>query len=291
MNLLKEIEKRLNFQSTRTKLSFVSIVSKCVIVLRRMLGKTDQVIKSKRMKVWWSLDLNEAIDCCLYVFNNYEPELIKDMNKTIIDGSIILDIGANFGVHSLVLGSKKTKSKIFAIEATDFAFKKLVNNIELNPRLNNINAQQIYLSSLKHQKDITVSASWNIRNMKDDNRNKLDGGFAKSIESAKQMTLDEWVIINKLERVDFIKLDVDGNELDVLLSAKNVLKDLNPFIYIELSPIHFESRPEDFDKIIYILKDNNYKLRDMFGNKLPLVPDEIRKIIPYGSLINALAYK
>jgi len=291
MSLLKRIERKLSFQTTKRKLIFVSAVSRIIIFLRSLVGKDNEVKAVKRMGLRWDLDLHEAIDCCLYAFNNYEPELINHMRKNIPSGSIILDIGANFGVHSLVLADSIKNSTIYAIEGTDFAFEKLSKNIKLNSHLNNILPEQIYLSSEEKNTAISVSASWNVKFIQDKKRNKLDGGFAKDITNAQWLSLDKWIDLKNLDRVDFIKLDVDGNELDVLMSAQLTIKRFAPLIYIELSPIHFEKNPLVFDEMITLLVGHGYKLKDMFGVELSLDPKKLRKSIPYGSLMNALAYK
>ena len=46
------------------------------------------------------------------------------------------------------------------------------------------------------------------------------------------LTLDEFVIINKISNVDFIKLDVDGFEYDVLKGGMNFLKEKKPPIFL-----------------------------------------------------------
>ena len=60
---------------------------------------------------------------------------------------IIIDIGANIGSISLPLAKIFNKSKIFAIEPTNYAFKKLTKNLNLNKDLKkNISLNQVFLS-------------------------------------------------------------------------------------------------------------------------------------------------
>ena len=58
------------------------------------------------------------------------------MRKLVSPGSLVLDIGANIGAHTLHLSKLVGPSgRVMAFEPTDFAFRKLRRNLELNPVL------------------------------------------------------------------------------------------------------------------------------------------------------------
>ena len=77
----------------------------------------------------------------------------------------IIDIGANIGSISLPLAKIFDKSKIFAIEPTNYAFKKLNKNLNLNKNLKkNIFLNQLFLSKIKRPKK--VWSSWSFTNNK-----------------------------------------------------------------------------------------------------------------------------
>ena len=86
-----------------------------------------------RDKINWKLDLSEGIDLSIFLFGNFENELIlmieKLSNKKEFD---IIDIGANIGVHTLQFAKNYEKAKIYSIEPTAFAYEKLKKNVDLN---------------------------------------------------------------------------------------------------------------------------------------------------------------
>ena len=47
--------------------------------------------------------------------------------------------------------------------------------------------------------------------------------------------MDEWIKDNPLENVDFIKVDVEGYELEVLKGSENTIKSFKPVIFIEIA--------------------------------------------------------
>lgn len=288
--IFQKIEKKLNYQKTIHKLRFVSIVSKIVLRIRRLFGLKKTLLVKRRLGVDWELNLHEAIDFCLFAFNNYEPELLNFMKRKLKKNAILIDIGANIGAHTLPMAKHLSQGKVYALEPTDYAYKKLVKNIELNKDIRNIKVEKVFLTNSEMEKVETVSSSWNISNIEDPKRNKLDGGFAKSVENANFLTFDDWFESSGLNQIDFIKLDVDGHEVDVLKGAKKVLSKFHPHLFLEFSPIHFTGHKYQFSDLVDILIQYDYQIEDMFGQKLDLNIEFLEKYIPYGSLVNVFAY-
>ncbi|WP_156668191.1 FkbM family methyltransferase, partial [Rhizobium bangladeshense] len=107
---------------------------------------------------------------------------------------------------------------------------------------------------------------------------------------AAMSTLDEFVSAHGIDRVDFIKLDVDGNESDVILGANTTINMFKPNILLELAPYVYKSQPEKFDAILNLLWSEGYEISDVARNrKLPRNPDVVRSIIPAGGGLNVLA--
>ena len=93
---------------------------------------------TKRKKINWKLDLNEAIDLSIFLFGSFEPsiqKIVKNILKNETKNIDIIDIGANCGSHTLNFANEHKFSRIFAIEPTKYGYDKLIENIELNPDL------------------------------------------------------------------------------------------------------------------------------------------------------------
>lgn len=265
MNFIKE---KIIMSTTKTKLKFVRFLFLFNKVIRSLFGLPMENIFIKRKGLSWEVDLNEAIDFCLYFAGEYEPELI-DSYRPIINhkNMTIIDIGANIGAHTLNFANlTASQSKIYAIEPTEFAMEKLKRNIS---------------SSWNIEEDITSEA-----------RNSFDGGFAKSTTNAKAMTLDEFVLSQGIEQLDLIKLDVDGNEVDILKGSQNTFKRLKPILLVELSPIHFDNKeqPYSFSDQVEELQKLNYEFHDVLGKKIEMNTKKLENWIPKGTLINIIGY-
>ena len=108
------------------------------------------------------------------------------------------------------------------------------------------------------------------------------------LETAVPLTLDGLVADLKLERLDFIKLDVDGAECDVLAGGRDTLARLRPLILFEFSPYALEERGCDAPTLLGTLREHGYSFQDERG-ATSLDPSVLVRRTPrYGS-INLLA--
>ena len=223
----------------------------------------------ERNSIKWSLDLNEGIDLSIYLFGTSEKKIIN-LRKIFTNKNeplTILDIGANVGSVSLVIAKMFENSKIFAIEPTNYAFNKLSNNLKMNQDLiNRVHTRQIFISNDK--KPQKVWSSWNFDSSNEKHQKHL--GTLKEIKDNSYLKLDEFIEKEKLTKVDFIKLDVDGYELDVLKSGEKFLKINKPIIFTEIAPYLYPEFGYNCHELIKFFKELNY---DFFDENLKKVSD------------------
>ena len=294
MAFTKKLNERFLLISTRNKIRLVKFLSYIIQVLRFCIGKKNNSINTTKNDINWNLDLNEAIDFNIFLTGIYEVELAKKMQEYLKEGDIVLDIGANVGAHSLPLAKMVGETgHVFAFEPTDFAFDKLKKNLEINPNLKNrVTASKVFLNDAESEIPKSVSASWSIKaSISSHERNQLDMGLGMTIENANIMTLDEFIETFNITKLDAIKIDVDGHEVQVLKGAEKTLSALSPVIFIEFSPIHYEGQQSTFIEQVELLTKHGYVFEDVFGNSLPTNANELMKSIPHGTLINAVAIK
>ena len=84
-------------------------------------------------------------------------------------------------------------------------------------------------------------------------------GLKKSTNSSKLISLDDYLFNNKISELDFIKLDVDGNELYVLQSGRKFLNKKKPPIFMELAPYLYNENGYNLDDLIKYICDLSYK--------------------------------
>ena len=103
-------------------------------------------------------------------------------------------------------------------------------------------------------------------------------------------TLDHFAEREGIDRVNLIKIDVDGQELQVLRGALRVLKEFQPLLVIEISPYVQAEHNNSFSTFVWLLRDAGYSLQDATTwNPLPLDAGRLEALIPDGASINAIA--
>ena len=157
--------------------------------------------------------------------------------------------------------------KIFSVEPTDYAFKKQMRNINLNPSLKKkILPFKFYISNNKF-KPQKIYSSWKL-----DSKitpHKVHRGILKEInKSTKTITLDKFVQKNKIKNKIILKIDVDGFEMDVLKSFTKTLYNKDPIIFMEYAPYALEEYGSSVVEFNNFLKKYKYKTYDLNFKKL-----------------------
>jgi len=185
-----------------------------------------------------------------------EPETIEWINSFQKKESIFWDIGSNIGQYAIYAATKNKKYNIFSFEPSASNLLILTRNISINNLSNQISV-----------------VPFGIINKKDKflylNENKFEEGsamhtFGDSKKNSKYKyrvygtSLNSLILNKVLKTPNYIKIDVDGAEYLVLMSANKFLKNKNiKSILIELD----SSLKESFKKCINILIRNNFILK------------------------------
>ena len=245
---------------TSFKIKIAKFISRVIIFF---LKKKNVYIK--RNDLIWNLDLNEAIDLSIYLIGRFEPSIfftIKSLTRN--DKYDYIDIGANNGAHSLYLAKEFKRSKIYAIEPTDYSFSKLLKNINLNSNIKNqIIPIQAFITS-RNIKPKGVYSSWELNSKNKKHSQHL--GLKKPLENCRIIRLDELVKINDIQKA-IIKCDVDGNELFVFESGLDFLKKFKPKIVMELAPYLYPEKGYRSSDLFNFFKQFDYKYFEVSSKK------------------------
>lgn len=142
-------------------------------------------------------------------------------------GGTFVDVGAHVGLYALRLGAFRAK-KVIAVEANPRTFDTLCENIILN------DLENVYPRNLAawHTtgKDLQMYDAHSLESGGSTGAVKI--GDARPVGTARTTTLDD--LLDGEDRVDLIKIDVEGAEADVLAGAQHVLDRFRPKLMIEM---------------------------------------------------------
>ncbi len=153
---------------------------------------------------------------------------------------IVLDTGAYVGDTALWFSKAVgPQGKVYAFEPEPGNFAKLKANLERN-KVTNVIPLQLAVSETKGELQVTSSANSSVITQ------------TSTGTSVKVTTIDKFLEANKLPRVDFIKMDVEGHELKVLAGASGTIRTFKPSL--ALSAYH---RGDDLIKLPKFLSELN----------------------------------
>jgi FkbM family methyltransferase len=268
--------------ATRHKVYIATLLSRGLLAARHIAGRDEQA-KVVRRGARWRLDLREGIDLALYL-SLYERRTSGAIARYLDEGSVALDIGANIGAHTLPMARRVgAGGRVVAFEPTDYAFAKLRRNVGLNPDLApRVTCLQVLLTASPEETSLRpIHASWPLGGAGD--VHPLHRGRLMATAGASAATLDASVRDLGLERVDFIKLDVDGNELSVLSGAVETLGRFCPTMIMEFAPyVQAEGGPDRFPTLLSLLSGFGYHAETSRGMPVPLTPEGVRDHCPEG---------
>jgi FkbM family methyltransferase len=158
-------------------------------------------------------------------FGCYDPHSLKLISQVVGPGFACMDIGANVGTFSLPMARYVSPGgRIIAVEPGPSQLERLKFNIKLNPSLETlIEVHELAFSDHEH-----------VLFWKEESGNPGNAAFNPSDGIRMEMTtLDLFATAHGLQRLDFIKIDVEGMELEVLTGAEQSLESLAPMIYYE----------------------------------------------------------
>lgn len=184
--------------------------------------------------------------------------------KLNIKNKIVFDIGANIGLFSLFFAkSVHPNGQIFSFEPNPIVYKELLRNLAVN-NFSNIRTFQLAVGSSNYKDKLVFPLSNKgtgtlNKNIQADitSRNSLDIVTAE----IEVVSLDNFIFNEELSLPDFIKIDVEGFEFDVLNGMKNILRNKKPELYIEIHGVPLEEKEDNIINIVNLLNKYNYNIK------------------------------
>jgi len=175
----------------------------------------------------FSFPARDSMHWPVFAFGEYEPAESAMVRRILRSGDLAVDIGANIGWFSLLMGScVGDRGSVIAIEPTPPIRRKLLENVSANPSLN-IRVLPIAVGAMASVAEIHLFQ-------------ELPHGHASLSHLGRSDDITFEVRVDRLDDVinsegkppTLIKVDVEGSELDVLRGAEELLSSPAPPIWM-----------------------------------------------------------
>jgi len=196
-----------------------------------------------------------------YYEAGYEPETFKFFREGLKKGDTVLDIGGHIGLFAVVTARLVgSGGKVFSFEPTPFTRSVLQQVVDINGCGNIVEVCGEAVSSQSGE-TVFFDTGDTISNANSLVRTER----SKTEIPVKMVSVDEFVNAKGL-KVDCLKIDVEGAELDVLQGARETFLTQRPVARLGLHPPFIVQNGQTLDEIWQVLVD--YKLDVVFEGQL-----------------------
>ncbi len=207
-------------------------------VATRVLGRKFEMVVRLKDGFLIKADLGDILSRFLiflgpFIKNLWEPIttiVLKDFIKRI-DGDVVL-AGSHLGYFTVIAGlqAKELGKRVYAFEPVSYLNRLSAENIVLNKLSDTVVLTKAALSEESGEADIYIES---IRSsLVPYTSDHLDHGQKETVPTVK---IDDFVEKEKIKKIGFLFLDIEGYELYALRGADNVIKRDRPVIVIEIS--------------------------------------------------------
>lgn len=223
-------------------------------------GETNTVIMKWMRDLYLRIYPGNEVFRSIFVKGIYDPNLVVVVDALLPTKGVLLDVGANMGYCSLLMSKSVGDSgKVFAIEPSERDFLRLVDNVALN-RLDNVYVYRFAISD--EPGDVEISIATEERSF----LNTLGFEFSnKGIEKLKTekveaITLDKFVEKEGIDKIDVIKMDIEGSELKALTGARKSIEMYRPALVLGINKNSLKANAASVEEVEKLLKELRYKM-------------------------------
>jgi FkbM family methyltransferase len=219
----------------------------------------------------------------------WEPHLMSIMKSRLPSNAICMDIGANIGIMTLIMGDLCSDGGVFAVEPSSRNLVFLKENLQFN-QISNVTVLQYALWDRPCDMDLFYIDELAACAFLEPNRTH-ESGIRKikavvtqpwlatvtlhhQSETVSCVRLDDLAVSIDLKRLDFIKLDAEGAENAVLRGGLHTLHRYHPALIAEFNPAcmtrYFDRDPTDYYNLLASIYPN-ISLIESTGELTPVV--------------------
>jgi FkbM family methyltransferase len=193
---------------------------------------------------------------------SYERMSLTIWARLANNANLILDIGAYTGIYGYVAARANKQSRIICFEPLDLNFSRIWENITLNS-FSNISALPLAVSDKDGEIDLNIYSDGNFLTSGSSTKNEItkQPRLRKKVQS---ISIDTIAELNSIQKIDLVKIDVEGSVKEVLEGMRKTLEKCRPDFIIEvLQDIELANYLTSFFKkynynFFEIKEDNNY---------------------------------
>jgi FkbM family methyltransferase len=205
--------------------------------------------------------LGNDLSLCAYVGGCFEPNETYFVGKFLRPGMVFIDVGANEGLYSLLAARRVGPAgRVIAVEPSHRELARLRRNIALND-LRNIEVLPVALL------DGPSEVSLRIADPEHAGQNTVGSVVYPGVSVVDEIevmasTLDSVMYTQGLEKIDLIKVDAEGAEVEILAGGTDMLSRHRPVLLLEMQESSLQARGTSTATLLGKLRALDYEVFD-----------------------------
>jgi len=209
----------------------------CIIPIEMKLGY--------RMMV----DLRSVTESLTAYTRDYDTEEISSCLRLLHANSVVLDVGANVGFWTVPMAlGLGAEGRVHAFEPLPSNATRLRENVSLNGMEHVVRVHEIGLSDQPATLEISLREDFARGSQTGNAAIVIDKNDRKFECTAIQVdTLDRVLDLLDIQRLDLVKIDIEGHEDKFLAGARSAISRFRPILFIEINEPYYKRRRIDVD--------------------------------------------
>lgn len=208
------------------------------------------------------LDLSEHMQGQIFWHGSYSIEIIALLKRVLPRGGTVIDCGANVGEISLLA------AKLVGPAGQVYSFEPIgpiADQLDRHGQENNFGNIEILRVGVARESGASPIYMAAERFVDGSHHDGLGTMFPTETRSAlvgeiPLVSIDDFARSRNLQRLDLIKIDIEGGELSALQGAKHVLATLKPALIVEVSAQTCEAAGYKMQDVYRFLEENGYTI-------------------------------
>ena len=229
------------------------------------LFSKDTLLACERQGFIWELDLSQWLDW--HLFFGFQSQEDRHLLSLIRSGDCVIDGGGYVGTVALPLAARVgSTGQIHCFEPDPLNFSRLEQHVRLNS-LQNVHCLPLALA--ERSGHLELVRPW----PENGGGNLVDNGTWGSCSRVRvpSLSLDDWSRREAVQRVDLLKLDLEGYEVRALRGARQLLRRFRPLLFLEAHEPHLRNHGDDLAGLERELAALNYRWEIIPGDIASLV--------------------
>jgi FkbM family methyltransferase len=220
-------------------------------LLNYRIPVTTRLGNGMKIKVAW----NDHVGRHIYERGYYEEETVNVITALLRPGMVFFDVGAHVGQYTLTASCLVGEDgQVHSFEPDPDTFRWLAGNTTQNG-LRNVHLNQLALCDETSTKELFLATAQDVGS------NSLSEPFNYSGKkfTVRCTTVNEYIKAKNIERIDVMKMDIEGAEYAALIGASEILQGKDkPTLIIEFEERRQQAFGSSCRKLAELLKNNGY---------------------------------